>query len=347
MTSHSFTHWTQRARRLTAWCVGALIVGASASVHPDEVAGPVTERQVYLMGTRATLTTREPSRVVAVKVLDRMLAILESTDRELSTWRDDSLLSQLNRQPIAEPWAAPDSLCQLLIELTGWSARTAGAFDPVVGSLIDAWGVRGEGRLPSHAAIEVARERVGVGRVVVTTTPCSITRLAEARIDAGGFGKGVALDRVASLDESGLVDLGGQVAVFGESPSGGWPVHIAHPSDRDAPVVELELTHGSLAVSGGSERDRWVDGERVGHIVDPRTGRAVSRPWSVAVWHERALAADVITTALYVMGLDQGRAWAEANDVAACFLVPSGRAELLSGTSVDVVATSHFRRRFL
>lgn len=347
MTSHSFTHWKQWARRLTAWCAGALIVGASASVRPHEIARPVTKRQVYLMGTRATLTTREPSRVVAVKVLDRMLAILESTDRELSTWRDDSLLTQLNRQPIAEPWAAPDSLCQLLVELTGWSGRTAGAFDPAVGSLIDVWGLRDEGRLPSLAGVEVARERAGIDRIIVTATPCSITRLAETTIDAGGFGKGVALDRVASLDESGLVDLGGQVAVFGESPSGGWPVHIAHPSDRDTPVVELELTRGSLAVSGGSERDRWVDGERVGHIVDPRTGMAVSRPWSVAVWHERALAADVITTALYVMGLDEGRAWAEANNVAACFLVPRRKAGLLSDASVDVVATSHFRRRFL
>ena len=347
MTSLSFTHWTKRVRRLTAWCAGALIAGTGASVHPDEVAWQITERQVFLMGTRATLSTREPSRVVAVETLDRMLATLESTDQELSTWREDSLLSQLNRQPVAEPWAAPDSLCQLLLELTGWSRRTAGAFDPVVGSLIEAWGLRDEGSLPSRAAVEVARERAGLGRIAVDATPCSMTRLADATIDAGAFGKGVALDRVASLDVSGLVDLGGQVAVFGESPAGGWPIRIAHPGDRQTPVVKLELTQGSLAVSGGSERDRWVDGERIGHIVDPRTGKAVSRPWSVAVWHERALAADVITTALYVMGLDEGREWAEANGVAACFLVPRGQTGLRTDASVDIVATSHFRRRFL
>ena len=74
--------------------------------------------------------------------------------------------------------------------------------------------------------------------------PCSITRLTNATIDAGAFGKGAALDRVASLGESGLIDLGGQLAVFGESPLGGWPVRIAHPRQRETPVVELNLTSG-------------------------------------------------------------------------------------------------------
>ena len=143
-----------------------------------------------------------------------------------------------------------------------------------------------------------------------------------------------------------MVDLGGQLALVGESPVGGWPVRIAHPRQRDMPVVELRLTSGSLAVSGGSERDRWVDGERVGHIVDPRTGRPVSRSLSVAVWHERALAADTIATALYVMGIDEGRDWAEAHGIAACFVVPHGSGASPSGDDVDIVTTTPFRLRF-
>ena len=74
MTSYSFTHWTRLARRVTAGCAVALTVGASVSLHPAEVASRVTERQVYLMGTRATLRSWEPSRAEAVAALNRMLS---------------------------------------------------------------------------------------------------------------------------------------------------------------------------------------------------------------------------------------------------------------------------------
>ena len=346
MTSYPFSHWTRLARGGMVGCVLAMTVGANVSTHPTALDGRVTERQVYLMGTRATLLSWEPSRADAVAALDRMLATLESTERELSTWRPESLLSRLNRQPVAESWEAPDSLCLLLGELTSWTQLSSGAFDPAVGSLVAAWGLRDTGAIPARAALERARARAGLGHFAVQTSPCSITRLADATLNAGAFGKGAALDRVASLGESGLVDLGGQLAVFGASPVGGWPVRIAHPRHRQIPVVELSLTGGSLAVTGGSERDRWVDGERVGHIVDPRTGRPVSRSLSVAVWHERALAADAIATALYVMGIDEGREWAEAHGIAACFLVPQGSGASPSGDDVDIVATTPFRLRF-
>ena len=346
MTSYVFRHWMRPARVITAGCVVALTVGASASPYPTEVAGPITERQVYLMGTRAMLLSWEPSRTDAVAALDRMMAALESTDRELSTWRPESLLSRLNRQPVAESWEAPDSLCHLLTKLTTWTHLSSGAFDPAVGSLVDLWGLHDAGSMPTRSAVESARARAGLDYFAVQTSPCSITRLADATFDAGAFGKGAALDRVAALGESGLVDLGGQLAVFGDAPAGGWPVRIAHPLQRETPVVELSLTSGSLAVSGGSERDRWVDGERIGHIVDPRTGRPVTRSLSVAVWHEHALAADAIATALYVMGIDEGRDWAEAHGIAACFVLAQGPSASPSGDAVDIVTTTPFRLRF-
>ena len=346
MTSYPFSHWTRLALGGMVTGVVALTVGATVSTEPTGFAGRVTERQVYLMGTRATLLSWEPSRADAVAALDRMLVTLEATDRELSTWRPESLLSRLNQQPVAEPWDAPDSLCQLLAELTTWTQLSSGAFDPAVGSLIAAWGLRDTGAIPVRQTVERARARAGLDHFAVQTSPCSITRLVDVTLDAGAFGKGAALDRVASLGESGLVDLGGQLALFGAAPVGGWSVRIAHPRHREIPVVELRLTSGSLAVSGGSERDRWVDGERVGHIVDPRNGQPVNRSLSVAVWHERALAADALATALYVMGLDEGREWAEAHDVAACFVVPHGSGASPSGDDVDIIATTPFRTRF-
>ena len=131
---------------------------------------------------------------------------------------------------------------------------------------------------------------------------------------------------------------------MGGQPAGaGWPVAIAHPARRHQVALALTLTTGSLATSGASERSRVVDGRPVGHILDPRTGQPIHRPESVTVWHEDPLAADILSTALYVMGADNGLDHAEQHGVAALFLVPDpGR----DAVSVTVRASRMFEIRF-
>jgi thiamine biosynthesis lipoprotein len=99
--------------------------------------------------------------------------------------------------------------------------------------------------------------------------------------------------------------------------------------------MNLTLTSGSLSTSSGSERDRWVRGTRVGHILDPHTGSPAPFRGSVSVWHESALVADVLSTALYVMGPRKGLSWAEARGIAAVFAMPraDGTLERRASTS--------------
>ena len=109
-------------------------------------------------------------------------------------------------------------------------------------------------------------------------------------------------------------------------------------------VVELES--GALATGGGSERDREGDPEQsgdepVGHILDPRTGHPVRRTLSVVVWREEALAADALSTALYVMGPEEGIPWAEERALAAAFLTPRP-----DSGEVEFRTTAAFRARF-
>ena len=303
------------------------------------------ERQVYLMGTRATLVTRAADRAHGLAVLDRMLAALETTEAELSTWRADSLLGAINQHAVATARPSPAAMCELLSQLRYWHRATRGAFDPAVGVLVDAWGLRAGGRRPSPAELDQARRHTGLTHVVVQPEPCQVTRLRDVRLDAGAFGKGAAIDRAAEVETAHgvgrwMIDLGGQVAVGGSGES--WPVALAHPRRRDAAALRLRLTAGSLATSGGSVRDTATGDQTIGHILDPRTGRPVSRGWSVTVWHARALVADILSTALYVMGIDDGLAWAEARGLAACFLVPGPDAG-----PVTIRATTAFQQRFL
>ena len=336
-------------RRAIPWVLwlGAATCAAAAPAHAAGVENPVrVERTVYLMGTFATFVAETADREAGLAKLERMVRVIERTESELSTWRDDSVLSVLNRQPVGEVLRLPATTCALLARVAEWYAATDGAFDPAVGSLIDTWALRAEGRQPDANGLQTAVAVAGLGNLEIDTEACTVTRRAAVILDAGGFGKGEALDRVreAERDRPGAwhIDFGGQMAVSGAASGGGWTVGVAHPARRDLSVLDLSLTAGSLATSGGSERDLLLEnGARIGHIIDPRSGRPVSRSASVTVWHESAFVADVLSTALFVMGPEQGIAWAAARGIAACFIA----ADPDSG-DVAFRATPAFEARF-
>ena len=208
-----------------------------------------------------------------------------------------------------------------------WHDATDGAFDPAIGAWRDAWGLREEGRVPTEDEWSSAAGRSGLEYLRFDEPACTLVRTREVTLDAGAFGKGAALARLPRAEggESWLVDLGGQVAVSGRAHT----VALAHPVHRTQVVAEVALESGSLATSGDSERS-WDVGTRVTHLLDPRTGRPVPRAASVTVWHPDPLAADILSTALYVLGPEEGLRLAEERALAVLFLTvgPDGETEI-------------------
>jgi len=297
----------------------------AAAVLLLAIAAPsvLVTRDAYLMGTRAHLAVHASTRSEGLARLESALDILEETERELSTWRQDSAISQLNRHPIGQPWRANQRLCTMFAAVFDWSAATGGAFDPGIGRLLDAWDIHGDGAIPDEASLARARAISGLRWFTFDRERCIVTRTADATLDVGAFGKGEALDRLRASGDTTpwMVDLGGQVSVGGTPPAGGWRIAIAHPRHRDRPELDVAMVAGSLSTSGGSERDRMVGGVRVAHHVDPRSGRPAQFDGSVTVWHERGLVADMLSTALYVIGPEAGIRWADERGVAACYLL--------------------------
>ena len=319
--------------------VAAAVLFAATAVAAEP---QLYQRDVYLMGTRALLATYAPDRNSGMATLETALAALERTERQLSTWQQNSAISLLNRAPIGHPWQADETLCALFADLFEWQRTTGGAFDPAIGALTAAWKIHENGTVPTDSQLDEARRRSGLHHLSFDRPHCTLTRGSGVAIDVGAFGKGEALDRAArSLAGSAwMIDLGGQVAAGGTPPDGKpWMVALAHPADRRRSVVALRLTEGSLSTSGGSERDLRVGDTRVGHILDPRTGKPATFDGSVVVWHERALVADILSTALYVMGPEDGVAWATARGFAAAYLIPEA-------DSVRIAATAPFAVRF-
>lgn len=313
-------------RRSNSACISAavliLLAAGCGSAMGDSV---LVERQAFLMGTEVRIQIQARSRAAGLAQSEQMLVELQSAESQLTTWREDSEFGRLNSLPAGGQSVLEPELCRLVARLMFWWEHTGGAFDPTVGPLMEAWQLHGEGRIPTPELLEEARSRTGLGHVGFSPDRCLLRTAVRLRWDSGGFGKGAALDRLRTVGrvrdwDPWLVELGGQVAVDSNSDRPpAWVIPIAHPRLRLRAAGRIELVSGSLAVSGGSERDLQVGDRRVGHILDPRAGEPAPYDGSTVVWSESALDADILATALYVMGPDQGLAWARAESIAACF----------------------------
>jgi thiamine biosynthesis lipoprotein len=281
------------------------------------------------MGTTLQVTVAAPTRAQGIRAIEDVFAAVRQVDAVLSSWRDDSEIARLNQAPPGQATSLSADLYRLLGEAAHWSRVTDGAFDPGIGALIDAWDLRGRGRVPSQLALAAARSASGLKSFVFADATRAVSRPhGSAWIDTGAFGKGVALREGrralrASGISSAILNFGGQVLVLGESPAGeDWIVPVAHPSRRSQPVARLHLQDRSASTSSQSERFLTVSRRRVGHILDPHSGEPVPAWGSVTVVTEDPVAADIISTALLVLGPRDGVRWARGRrDVGVLFLI--------------------------
>jgi thiamine biosynthesis lipoprotein len=283
----------------------ALIVAAVASTTL------AATRARYLMGTVCEVSASDERQIEAA------FAEAARVEAMLSTWRGDSELSRYDASlcgagNLAGETGPPAGLpaphrsgefAALLGIVEEWRVKTGGAFNPHIRPLIDAWKTRDEGAVPTAATIANA-----------------LAHLDTAPIEEGAFGKGYALDRMlAKVDGDVILNFGGQLLVRGS-----YEVSIADPEHRGTPLYRLMLTDASLSTSSGSEKTFVVNGRVFTHIFDPRTGEALPPRGSVSVIASSALLADIESTALYVMGAEDGLRWADANAVAALFITRDG-----------------------
>ncbi len=156
---------------------------------------------------------------------------------------------------------------------------------------------------------------------------------ADAAVDLSGIAKGYGVDRVAQVltargESNFLVEVGGEILTRGARPGGApWRVAIEQPVPGARRVQQLVDLHGRAIATSGDYRNYFeADERRYSHAIDPRTGRPVTHTLgSVSVVADTALEADAASTALMVMGPEQGPDWAAAHGIAALFLLRDGR----------------------
>jgi len=264
------------------------------------------ERRVMLMGTALDIEVEAANRPAALAASERAVEALEAAEARLSTWRDDTELARLNQTPVGQPMPLSPALARELQAARRCWEETGGAFDPGVGALMRAWGLRTGGRIPDESELRAAQGVSGLRLREGTAV-----REKDLLLEEGGWGKGAGLvDALDALKQNGVarasLDLGGQVAVLG----GGWEIPVADPRQRDRSVVALKVDGGSVSTSGNSEHGFKIAGKRYGHILDPRTGNPAPDFGSLTVWTADPLRADCLSTGLYVLGPQRALAWA-------------------------------------
>lgn len=262
-----------------------------------------------LMGTALDVEVEAANRPAALAASERAVEALEAAEARLSTWRDDTELARLNRTPVGQQMPLSPALARELQAARRCWEETEGAFDPGVGALVRAWGLRTGGRIPDESELRAAQGVSGLRLQDGTAV-----REKDLLLEEGGWGKGAGLvDALDALKQNGVarasLDLGGQVAVLGN----GWEIPVADPRQRDRSVVILKVDGGSVSTSGNSEHGFEIDGKRYGHILDPRTGNPAPDFGSLTVWTADPLWADCLSTGLYVLGPERALAWAAAH----------------------------------
>lgn len=222
---------------------------------------------------------------------------LGELEQALSTWRDDSWVTRFNRLRSTEPVVVPEIVWPLLEEALSLSAETAGRFDITVGPLVERWGFGAHPSplpAPTEAEIRELLERCGYEKLKLDRESRRLTKLHPAiELDFGAIAKGYAVDRiVVALEKLGhqryLVEFGGDLR--GRSGPPGSPAwRIAQPKSHE-PIL---LGDGALATSGPEFQHRGD----ICHLIDPRSGRAISLQHSVTASAPTCTRADALATA--------------------------------------------------
>ena len=261
--------------------------------------------------------------------LDAAEAEVAACERVLSRFDPHSDLSRLNRS--AGEWVAVDTrLIQALAAALRGRTSTYGLFDPTILPALAAVGYDRSFELLSEKAAAPLDGWHGGARIDVDPGSGRARVEQDAAVDLGGIGKGFAGVRALLAMRTawpalpgGLVDLGGDIAVWGEPPEDGpWRVDVADPRGHGRVAGTLELTSGGVATSGCDTR-RFGPGRRLHHLIDPATGEpAAAGPLSVTVVAGSATEAEPYATALGISTVHGARNLLAPRPDVAALLVP-------------------------
>jgi thiamine biosynthesis lipoprotein len=289
------------------------------------------------MGTLFRIVLYAADAGTAIKASRAAFDRVAALDDIMSDYRADSELMRLCQQAAGPPVKVSDDLFRVLVAAQDIAERSDGAFDVTVGPVVRLWrAARRSRRLPDPQRLAEAERHVGFQRTRLDPQARTVQLVERGMLlDLGGIAKGYAADAaLAVLRESGinraLVAGGGDIAVGDPPPQKeGWSIGIAQlDATSGAPSRFVTLHNAAISTSGDAEQHVEIGGVRYSHIVDPKTGQALTGRRSATVIAPNCTTSDALATAVCVLGPQRGVALIDSIPGTSVLLVveaPSGQ----------------------
>jgi len=284
---------------------------ASASCTASRTA--VLHRSLFAMNTRFSVVLAGIDAEKAEALAAAVERELRAQERTMSRFDVEGPLAELNRRAAKEAVEPPEELWEILLLCRDYWERTGGAFDITLWPLNRLWREHLEqGEEPAEETIAEAKQQTGMERVHFNEAAHTVRfENPEMSVDLGGFGKGFALERVAGnlraqgVEQAFLSFGESSIAVLGSHPHGpAWPVGIADMFHPTRTVHTFHLKNASLSSSGTAPFNRMegrrAQGQIIGQIIDPGSGRPIEGYRTMSVASPSAMEAEVLSTALLV-----------------------------------------------
>lgn len=267
-----------------------------------------------LLDTSVELQISASSSTEAELLRDDVFAEMERLEELFSRSLSGSEVSEVNSRAGKGPVSVDQEVFYVTVQALNYSEISNGAFDPTVAPLIDLWGFLGQDyRLPAPEEIDRVLPLVDYRLVEFDDESLELYLPKEVMaLELGGIAKGYIIDRALAVlrnagVENAFVNVGGDIGMIGVKPDGNpWRIGIRNPRNDSNIIAVLPAFDGAVVTSGDYERVFEVDGITYHHILDPKDGMPARVLASVTIAAETAIAADALSTAVFVMGPVEG-----------------------------------------
>lgn len=291
----------------------------------------------FVMDTFLTLTLYD-ERENDTEIFQNVNKIAREIEEKASRTIKTSEVSAFNRAE--EEYTFSQDIADMIEKALAMCEATQGAYDITVAPLVDLWNIKEGGPVPSEDALSEALELVSYRHL--SLEGCTLIKdHPKIAIDLGSVAKGYAVDKIVSYlsaqNRIAIVNFGGNVALVGNrAEQATWRVSVRSPFDAGKTIGQFNITSGAVAVSGDYERYFEKDGVRYHHILSPFDGYPSRYMSSVAVYAASAAEADMLSTALFVMGADKAQDFKNESgfDFTYVMTMPDGKSLVSDSTNI-------------
>ena len=263
------------------------------------------------MGTEVSVYLWSDDPEAGRLVLEEVFSEAARIDRLMSTYKDESEISKINREAAQQPVAAGAELLGLIQRSLDISVLTRGAFDITYDSVGQHYDFRARQR-PDADVVEAERKLIDYRLVTLDLVAGTVSFARDGvRINLGGIAKGYVVERGIDLlqhrgIEHAIVTAGGDSRLLGDRMGRPWMIGIRDPRQDGEIAISLPLADEAISTSGDYERYFDEDGTRYHHIITPSTGEPAGGMHSATVIGPDAVITDALSTSVFVMGVDKG-----------------------------------------